>query len=608
MRNKVDPMVFNHKTEKIKQDSHIREETGDFKMDRVMSAPPQQTIEDLSSNSMPLTLFNNENSITDLSACEFLESIAGKNNGEHGPTCQMSDLNSMISELSLKVHDDASAFDCDSEENVQPSEFIKFMQIEGLLRQFPPLDIDALNDRINSILNLKERTPVDIKFYFAKGEDTYLEKIKHLKLKVDSPIEKVRIEFNRVTKANVGSVIENLSKIQIDKIEDMKEIAAFVFEKVISEEVFFNVYIKIIGELYKTWLCEEEKKLKNCKQSCFFGTLLSLAFKKFESQHNWFAQVDESILSTTNTSDIDEKIEECFAEKSKRRLHALGAVSFVVALYVNNITGVHNAAVVVDKLTSSFTPENVVMLCHVFGPLGQKLLANNRRETLKKIFDYLKAHSKCGDLRLEVEIDKAFSANANLIGSLKAISSPASQRANSFASLVIEEPKKIEKAKSDDDVLREYVMNISDCVDNISDPDDVLDVGDKIFKDIDKFNNLKFLKAYLVEMITNHKICRKFLSILLNKLVPKAVLLTEALFSVKEDMAMLSIDFPCSTKNFAEFLCHAKARDLLTGEDFEKLKPNEFLKRAGSLLREWRDSKDNRLSKVLSEEDAVQKL
>ncbi|ELA41531.1 uncharacterized protein VICG_01395 [Vittaforma corneae ATCC 50505] len=608
MRTKLNPMVLNHKAEKAKQDNRPRDETGGFKMDRVMSAPPQQTIEEFSTSSMPSVFFNNENSISDLSTHEFLESITGKKGEGHNSTCQMSDLKSMLSELSLKDSNDVNIFDCDSEENGQLSEFVKFMQIERLLKQFPPLDIDALNDKINSILKINERTPVDIKFYFAKGEDIYLEKIKNLKSKVDSPIEKVRVEFNRVTKSNVGSVVENLFKIQIEKIEEMKEIAAFVFEKVISEEVFFNVYIKIIGELYKTWLCDEEKKIKNCKQSCFFGTLLSLAFKKFESQHNWFAQVDESILSTNSTSDIDEKIEECFAEKSKRRLHALGTVNFVIALYINNITGVHNVTVIIDKLTSTFTPENVVMLCHVFGSLGHKLLANNRRETLKKILDYLKSHSKCGDLRLEVEIDKTFSANVNLINALKSTPSPILQRSNSFASLVVEESKKVEKLKSDDDVLREYIMDIGDCLDSISDPDDLLEVGDKIFKDIDKFNNRKFLKAYFIEMITNHKIYQKFLNVLLNKLVPKAISPAEALFDVKEEMSILSIDFPCSTRNFSEFLCHAKARDMITHEEFEKLKPNEFFKRAGNLLREWRDSKDNRLPKVLSEEDIIQKL
>lgn len=579
-------MAFNHRIEKTKNESSGWEDASDFKMNRVMSAPPQEQLEE--SLQASTCLLENDRAES-----------PGKKRGE-------GKLESMLASLTVKERNVLDSIpETESSDEEMESEYIRFMQIEKLIREFPPVDLDILSDQISELLRTKERTPMEMKFCFAKGEETYLEKIKNMKAKVDTDIEKVRIEFNRATATNISSVIENLMKIRIERVNEMKEIAAFVFEKVISEPVFVNVYIKIIGELYKTWTCDEEKKLKDVKkQSCFYGTLLTLAFKKFETQHSWFAQVDESILSSTN-GDIDDKIEEHFSERLIRRQHALGTVNFVGLLYVNNITGVQNVINMVDKLTATFSPENIIMICTLFSTAGHKLMSNNRQDTLRNMLEYLKTHSKCEDLRLQVEIDKTFKNNAELMVVLRPVGG--TQRANSFASLRVEESKQPVVQKTDEEALEEYIIDLSATVGSISDPDDLMDLGDRVFKDMDKFGNQKFLKAYFIETITNHKICPKFRRLFVERLFKKAVKLSEALLEVKDDMPMLAIDFPCSNRNFSELLCYFKAGELLNGEEFAALRPDEFLKRAGSLLKEWKDSEDDRLSKVLMEGE-IQKL
>lgn len=591
-------MAFNHRIDKSKHENSSYENTNEFKMNRVMSAPPQE-IADESTIATFISGTEHPSMGSELLGSSLPRSCSGSVSGSSTRLGAIP-CGTVSEKSSPAVFDNIP--ECDSGEDEKPSDFIKFMQIERLIKQFPPLDVDALSTRISAILKIEERTPVEMSFFFVKGEETYLEKIKNLKAKVDSSLEKVRMEFNRVTSGNIASVVENLGQIHIAKIDDMKEVAAFVFEKVISEEVFLEVYVKIIKELHKSWVCEEEKKIKECKQTCFFGTLILLAFKKFESPQNWFADIDQASLTPSGSASFADKVEECYAEKTIKRAHAVGTVRFVVSLYINNIIGAQNVTGMVDKLTSTFTPENVVMLCSIFGPLVSKFLANNRVEPTRKMYEYLKKHSKCASIRLQVEIDKTFAKCEGLVSTLRQGAS-GTQRSNSFASFAAEEPKIPESPKSDDEILDEFIYNTSLSLDSISDPDDVMEMGDKLFKDIDKFNNMKFVKAYVTEMLSNHKVHPKLLRILLERLLPKAISLPEALSSIKEDLPLLSIDFPHFLKHFSELLCYVRAKGQLTNEEFNKLKPNEFLKRAGSLLKTWRDTKDERLLKVLTEEE-----
>lgn len=596
-------MGLNPKNEKERLENHIREEKSGFKMDRVMSAPPQEFDEKSLALSENLAQFNNSET--------FCNNKCNKSNETEKLEAMLKDLNINGKDILEEEH----YFEEESEEIAHPSDFIKFIQIEQILKQFPPLNIDSIKSRINQILESKERAPVDITFMFSKsgGEESVAEKIKNLKSKVNTNLERVRTEFNRVTSENVKEVAQIILSIRIEKISEMQEIAAFVFEKIISETVYFDVYLSLFKDLYKKWTCEEEEKTKKTKQTCFYGTTLSLAYRKHQGLHDWYAQIDPSKVSVGSTENIDDKIEELYTDKLKKKEQALGAINFLVSLYILNVTGFTTANMIVDNLTSKSNPENVVMLCYVYGSLGRKLLENAHSDTFERMYEYLHSHLKSGDSRLEVEVEKALNAHTNFLPLLSKIkcgsisNNNASKKTNSFALLEVEETEQpsspVEKPKSDREILEAYILDLSGTLSDVNNQDDILDIGENVSKKIDKFNNREFLKAYLVEMVINPKNYQKFLSILLKKLLIKAISLPEALCDLKEDMPFLSSDYPCSKKHFSELLCTLKAIDLISNDEFNKLRPTELVKQAGGLLRQWKEASDNRLLKVLSEEE-----
>lgn len=500
-------------------------------------------------------------------------------------------------------------FEFESDENQNLSDFVKFMQIEKLAQQFPEVNTVNVIDEILNILNMKERQPVEINFINTKIKgneklsiDTAASKIQNLKNKVSTGIEKIRIEFNRATGTNVSSVIDNIKKIQIEKVQEMKEVAAFVFEKIISEPIYFEVYLQIVGQLKESnWKCEEEMKMVDKTQTCFFGTLLSLAKKRLEADHDWFAAVDESVLSYSNRMDLEEQIEDKVADKIKKKEHALGTVNFLVSLYLKNITSLSNAQMVIDRLLSKNSPEYIVMLCYIYKPLIEKLVHMNRNDLANRIITYLKANEKStSDVRLQLVIEKAVKYNPLNTTAPKAIPQ------NSFAGMLTQESEST-PTKSDAEVLQSYITDIVNAVSGFVDEDEVIEYGDKVYRDIDRFNNSEFFTAYLIELVSNYKYFKRLLDILLLKLLPKLIDINEVLGSLKDEMEMLSIDVGCASKNYAELLCYLRGLNKLNKVEFESFKLPQFFKHSSSLLKNWKEAEDSRLPIVATDEE-IQKL
>lgn len=501
-------------------------------------------------------------------------------------------------------------FEFESDENQNLSEFVKFMQIEKLTQQFSAVNTFNVLEEVLHILRISERTPVDVKFINNKSKnfdkssgDTCSAKMQVLKNKISTGMEKIRIEFNRATGSNVASVIENIKKIQIEKVQEMKEVASFVFEKIISEPIYFDVYLQIVGQLKASnWKCEEEAKMVDKTQTCFFGTLLSLAKRRLEADHDWFASIDESSLSYSNRADLEDQIEDKVADKIKKKEHALGAVNFLVTLYLKNITGLANAQMVIDKLLSRNSAEYIVMLCYVYKPLMEKLVHMNRNDLANRIISYLKANEKnTKDVRLQLDIEKALKYNPMI--SVTPVKSPPK---NSFEGLLAIENDNV-SLKSDTEILQTYISDMVTSVSSFTDEDEIIEFGNKIYKDVDRFNNTAFYIAYFIELVSNYKYFTRLLNILLTKLLPKMVDIKEVLDTLKEEMDMLSIDVACASKNYAELLCHLRALNKLTNEEFESYKLPQFTKHSSVLLKKWKETSDPKLQLVASEEE-IQKL
>lgn len=550
-------MASNPRSDRPKFENN--QDNDDFKIERVKSAPPQNISDDFFVD--PQTE---------------LELMMG---------------NLSISKKETDINTLFDSVECVSDFEEDLPVFDKFVLFEKLLNEFPKANSNTIKEKVISILNMTERTPVDITFCFSKGDTTKIsDKINKLKTKTSTSMEKVRLEFNRVTSSNVPSVISNLMAIKVEKNEEMKEISNFVFEKVISDPVFFDCYMTIIASLYKTWQSEEEK-LNPKSQTCFFGSMLSLAHRKILSNHEWFEQIDQLDLSSIDPEDLDDKIEENFAERTRKRTNILGTIEFVCEIYIRNFVGPNGILETIDRLISSNAPENIIMVCKIFTKVSQKFYTAKRTAELEKIVSYLKKNLKTDNIRLQIEIENTLASNPLAM----TVKSSTVQKKNSFSNMMVDS----EPSKSDDEILNEYIMERSKAL-MATHEDDIGELQDLIVKDIDRFDNMKFLNAFVTEMITNFKNYQKMKDILLGKLLPKAIKLVDALLQIKENLGFLVLDAPVAMKNYSELLCYLRSKNVVDEDEFNRLKTTEFIKTAGSLLREWQKSGDDRLSKVLS--------
>jgi len=487
------------------------------------------------------------------------------------------------------------------------SDFVKFMQIERLCREFPNKEIDwadhaeKIKVKVYDILKIKDRSEIDVKFVFSKvNESSVAEKIDALKSKTSSSLEKIRFHFNRVADSNKISVLQAILKVKVDKIDEMREIAAFVFEKIITEPLYFNNYVWMVSELKKSgWKCEEEKSMTDVSQTCFFGTILTLADKKIKSKHTWGTPEDPSTMKCADREELESKIEQSECSRNIRKNQSFGAIDYFVSLYCNNVIGFANINSIIKSLVSVSSYENFELLCHIFKPLSQKLLATGREQQCNIIIDYLKKNYKSYDLRLEFLFESTLESF-----NLKTSPKQAFASTNTFAKFAEEEESQTKAVKKpESEIIQDYISDVKKAMDLTSDPDDILDIGEKVYKEMDKFNNTLFLQIYFTEMIINSKTYEKFLNVFLEKLAPKAINLRESLNVLKNDLIILSLDFPISSKKYSELLIHLRIGNFINAEAFETLKSGEFLKKGSDLLKKMKDSKDDRLKLVLSEDD-----
>lgn len=194
------------------------------------------------------------------------------------------------------------------------SDFDKFMKIEALIKEFPVADNVSVKARVEEMLAVRERNEVQLKLIMKKKSNAINDKIKALKEKKDTIIEKIRTDLNRVTSENESEVVKSLSNIKVEKVDDMKEIAAFMFEKAINESVYLKTYTSMIGKLKKSWKTTEELSMSDKTQTCFFGTILRYMVTKIKTPVNWGTQIDIDEAKEDLIDELKKKSKEIIAE------------------------------------------------------------------------------------------------------------------------------------------------------------------------------------------------------------------------------------------------------------------------------------------------------
>lgn len=538
---------------------------------------------------------------------------------------QKNETEKLVVETCLSNHDESSNVDLDSNsEFMSTSEFKQFMEVEKLIIQFPPLGINDIKLKIESLLSVTEREPVLINFVFPKSENTMADRLKALKEKEDTPIQRVRNEFNRVTEGNRQEVIKILKQVRVSTISEMQEIAGFVLEKAISEELYLETYSFIIGELKREWRCEEEKALKERKQTCFFGTLLRFLLTRLKAKQTWATELDISSVKSTDRADLERKIEDYETDRLKRKKMALGSIGFIVSLYITNVIGPSNVIAVCDSLRSVDSAENVEMACKLLESVCAKFSENGKSGIIEDLYNYLSRNLRNHGIRMEYVIESAMKKASHYVrqrGKGFGDSKVSSEPKNTYAEMINDE------SEGEEEKIREYVYSVTRRIQGVIkevfagegftggdlQSEKILRESDEygeLIKDIKAYlkskgkeSNRLFFTAYIMELVTNPKAIEGLRIMLISDLVKEASDFIGSIQEVKSEYAMLRIDFPKAPRYFSELLGFLRGAEILNSEELERFKPQGFPQLASDLMRRWKSGADSRLSKVFSVED-----
>lgn len=608
-------------------DTKSRQISDSEKYVRVRSAPPQEHKEKKASGSPPFKLCNADGSpltiSLDESSSEETESTndTASDNNASGNTLEKN-LVENIKSITIESIDDAmneeisnkNTLRCetpspavssphespelqlskqeDSADADMPSEFERFLQIEELMQEFPAIEEVPIKARIGQMLSSRERTPIGFSLILKKKENLSAvnEKLKILKDKKDTSLEKVRNEFNRVTDLNINEVIDNLLATKVEYVDDMKEIAAFVFEKAISEPLYLRIYSQIVGRLKKVWKTTEEQSMTDKSQTCFFGMIVKYLVQRITAKHGWCTQVEVSAIKAQNRADLETQLEDLETARLTKKKQALGAVNFLINLYDLNVIGPTNIMMVVNTLTTMQSAEHVEMLCLILKSLGMKLVSNSRVDLVEKIIAYLETNRKKHGVRIEFLTDQVLKSAA-------AYTKGAKSPQNAFARLLDDEESG-EQKKSEAEEIQEYIFGVSKRLSKEHEEEDFLEVAESIKAFVETHSNTEFFTAYFIEYLSKYGTDNAMLDLYIKHLSEVATDLPGCLRTLREEIRILAIDFPNALTRYTELICYLRGAELIEARDFEQLKTSEFTKKSEQLCKSWSTAGDARFGIV----------
>lgn len=483
--------------------------------------------------------------------------------------------------------------------------FDSFLLAEHLERNLPiRVDNEYLKNEVTSALD-KDKKEVKMNFIIAKRDKTYQEKLQEIKNKKHSVLEDAKLLFNKVTLDKVMMFTKDVKELKFETVEEMKELASFVFGKVISEKAFMETYTKMISFLKKDFKCEEEKTM-NKEQTCFFGTLLKLMMRKIKENHtfNKSTVVDKT---GKKEAEIEAEIEIAELTRKTKRNQALGAVSFCVALYTNQVTGVTNIKTVLEMLTSKKSGESVELVCEILNLSGDKLVMKHR-ELVKYALDYVKSNNEFGP-RIEIaventekNIEKIIVATQNMAGV---------SNGNSFANMMVnkscETVAKPKEVSQEEKIILFFEQEILSSITACHDLYDLDDFKDVIYNGWKQFDKDAFMFQYFVFCTTEHKAGKKLCDMYSMILKDEFTNVFDILQKVKKDLSMHYIDYPTSKIQYPVMLCHVRSTENISQEQFKELQVPDYKEKVKDLVYNWKKEEDERLEKVFTEEE-IEKL
>lgn len=453
------------------------------------------------------------------------------------------------------------------------------------------------------IENLKKpKSEISLNLILRKREKTMSEKLKNLKEKKYSCLEIAKLQFNKVTLDKISLFSKEILDLKINTVDEMKELASFVFVKAITEKAFLDTYTKLIGILKKNFKCDEEKNMGK-ESTCFFASLLKLMMKKIEENHTFNRDIYIDKENKTEI-EIEEEIENAELARKLKRTQAIGAISFCVSLYKNSITGVTNIKNAVNFLTKKPSSENIELLCEILRQGGPQLNINHS-ETVNQILHYIETHNIYGP-RMEIIIEQTIE---KLKREIK-LNNVSTKNSNIFANLFIsntgiaESEEKINEREDIEKYFEEEILpGLGSCYE-IADLEDMVDI---IVHGFNQFNQSEFVFHYFTYVVTDNKNGSKLIelySVFLADIISnKGVNIFSIIKRIKNDLNIYYIDYPCSKIKYPEMLCFVKSTGKITNEEFNALKVPDFEIKVKDLVYKWHSTSDERLHAVFNDCD-----
>ena len=480
----------------------------------------------------------------------------------------------------------------------------------------PPAFVEKMRDKgagpdslgvkvysIGSILGWQGREAIEIRCnrsIFSKGPAS-LKSTRQEPKKYDA-VSTFRLELNRAAKSTIEGVLSSIRGLKIKSEAEMSEMARILFEKAISEPNYLIIYVYIIRDLYKTFLCEEERGHVT-RNTVFFTNICHLCKETFKNRVSWSYSVEERNLGGMTMEErirYEDEYEEKEIAKLKKKGRILGCIRLLGSLYCQSIiSDIFVLVILRDLLANIGSSENIETMCVLLECCGEKLFKRHSQE-LSGALEAVKEVSTQVDKRTKFLILDLFD---NTVPKWKNTAATKSQaERNTFHGMVIEEDSG--KVAEADPSVEQHVKGIVEELVEIGREDAQLRPS---FCDASsKFSPHAFADAYLRNVVENfgNAELKTLMFCTACRDVDRSVL-EEALRGIFGDLEDICCDAPYAESNFYAMLCCLRSENLICDGVFYSFASEKFEAERRRIVSGWLEDYGNapRLERIASEDD-----
>lgn len=463
---------------------------------------------------------------------------------------------------------------------------------------------------IDEILFFKERKTIPLIYERSLFKKTELSESEKLEGKVYDVVALFRRECNRVAKSNMDKVLKEIKRLTVKTIEEMTEIADFIFEKAVREVAYQDLYIQIIKALKTTFFSQKEieDKKKGSAHSVFWTEICHQCKDTFINKENWSYEVsikENAQLTVEERYKYEEELEEKEGEKIKKKGRILGTIRLLANFFINGMISDNFILTIINNLKAKLdNQENVEIICSLLDHCGEKFMKKNVA-LFNEVISILKSNMDTYHLRVKFIVQDLIDEKIpNWKTETKKTSALFPKNKFSGILFLEEEESRKEPERIAYDVLFKNIKNALQ-----DEGSDLNLLRQNTIKEIKKGSNSEFLYEFFSYVCENFDLVDELINFFLqmvNMFTKKEILdsLNETFILLEE----LKWDAPFAYSNFYKVLIYLQSDAILLDDDLNEFKADTYEEERVKIIKQWLSDYNNynlRLERVCKKDEIV---